>query len=341
MTWYYVDAGQQAGPVDDSALAELVRSGKIQPDTLVWHEGMQAWSAYRNVAPSTGEGQAGVPGPGETAATGSLSGVVESAASIAGGLATEADLLSRDYEVDIGGGLTRAWEVFKANAGGLIGVSVVVYLIIFGVAMVAYLLMAAAHVPFLNFITVLIDAPLVGGLWLFYIRQVRNQEAGLGDAFSTFGPGYWQLVLTQLIPLLISMGVLALLGFMGALAFPALGGRHHGGSTSSMAPALLIPLVVLAVIGVLVMIYLTTCWLFALPLVADKRLKFWPALELSRRVVNKHWWMTFWLVVVSGVLTMVGLCVCCLGVLVTGPVAFGMLAVHYNKVFGDLLTSTG
>jgi len=35
MNWYYVDAGQQAGPVDDAQLEELLRSGKIQSDTLV------------------------------------------------------------------------------------------------------------------------------------------------------------------------------------------------------------------------------------------------------------------------------------------------------------------
>jgi hypothetical protein len=134
---------------------------------------------------------------------------------------------------------------------------------------------------------------------------------------------------------------MALFGFTGAITIPALGGRPRGGGLSTMAPALLIPLVIMVVIGVIVMIYLTTSWLFALPLVADKGLKFWPALELSRRVVKKHWWMTFWLVVVSGVITMAGLFACCLGVLVTGPVAFAMLAVHYDKVFGDLLTRSG
>ena len=46
MNWYYVDQGQQAGPVTEEQFGELVRSGKIQPDTLVWREGMAAWAAY-------------------------------------------------------------------------------------------------------------------------------------------------------------------------------------------------------------------------------------------------------------------------------------------------------
>lgn len=38
MNWYYVDQGQPAGPVNDAQFEELVRSGKIQPATLVWRE---------------------------------------------------------------------------------------------------------------------------------------------------------------------------------------------------------------------------------------------------------------------------------------------------------------
>jgi uncharacterized RDD family membrane protein YckC len=47
MNWYYADQEQQTGPVNDAQFEELVRSGKIQPDTLVWREGMAAWQSYR------------------------------------------------------------------------------------------------------------------------------------------------------------------------------------------------------------------------------------------------------------------------------------------------------
>ena len=36
-------------------------------------------------------------------------------------------------------------------------------------------------------------------------------------------------------------------------------------------------------------IYLVVAWCFALPLVADKRLEFWSAMELSRKVVTRVW----------------------------------------------------
>jgi uncharacterized RDD family membrane protein YckC len=46
MNWYYVDAGQQAGPVDDAQLEALRNTGRIQSDTLIWREGMTNWQPY-------------------------------------------------------------------------------------------------------------------------------------------------------------------------------------------------------------------------------------------------------------------------------------------------------
>jgi len=57
MNWYYVERGQQAGPVGDEQFADLVRNGRILPDTLVWREGMADWLPYRETgasAPASG-----------------------------------------------------------------------------------------------------------------------------------------------------------------------------------------------------------------------------------------------------------------------------------------------
>jgi len=51
MNWFYVDAGQQAGPVPDEQLDELVRSGKVRGDTLVWREGLANWQPYSQARP--------------------------------------------------------------------------------------------------------------------------------------------------------------------------------------------------------------------------------------------------------------------------------------------------
>jgi hypothetical protein len=360
MNWYYVDAGQQAGPVEEAQLQELVRNGKVQPDTLVWHEGMAAWAPYREAVsaaapPSAAPSVTGVP-PGAAPAGGVLcsecgrafspndvirygdkwicaackptffqrlrEGAARPSAG-AGPTATEAELLARDYEVDIGGCLSQAWELFKTNAGIMIGATVLVYLA----------LMAANAIPYLSYVLgLLFNGPLIGGLWLFYIKKVRGQEAAVGDAFGGFGPRFWQLVLTQLIPGLIT-GVFIML--IAILAIPAIvmGVRHSSGSTA----VIWVTACILGPLAIGVLTYLSVCWMFALPLAADKGLKFWPALELSREVVSKHWWMTLFLLVVAGMIGFLGFIACCFGLLVTVPVTFAMLSCHYQRVFGDLI----
>ena len=51
MNWYYVDAGQQAGPVTDEQLDELVRAGKVRSDTLIWRDGMANWEPHAQARP--------------------------------------------------------------------------------------------------------------------------------------------------------------------------------------------------------------------------------------------------------------------------------------------------
>ncbi len=50
MDWFYAAGGKQAGPVSDEALADLVRTGVIRAETLVWNSGLPGWVPYLQVA---------------------------------------------------------------------------------------------------------------------------------------------------------------------------------------------------------------------------------------------------------------------------------------------------
>jgi hypothetical protein len=51
MNWHYELGGQQLGPVPESELRELYRSGKITGNTLVWREGLPDWQPYSLACP--------------------------------------------------------------------------------------------------------------------------------------------------------------------------------------------------------------------------------------------------------------------------------------------------
>lgn len=52
MNWYYVENGQQAGPVEETEFPQLLRAGKLSTDTLVWREGMANWEPFGKACPN-------------------------------------------------------------------------------------------------------------------------------------------------------------------------------------------------------------------------------------------------------------------------------------------------
>src|SRR5712692_7647046 len=113
---------------------------------------------------------------------------------------------------------------------------------------------------------------LLGGLDYLLIRRIRGEAVLLGDMFAGFNLAFLHLALAGLVKWLLTS-----LGF---------------------------------VLCILPGIYLAVGYVFALPLVIDKKMEFWPAMEVSRRVVHHHWWSIFALVIVSGLIACAGFLVC-------------------------------
>ena len=81
-------------------------------------------------------------------------------------------------------------------------------------------------------------------------------------------------------------------------------------------------------------IYLGVAWWLAAPLVMDKRLEFWPAMELSRKVISAHWWQFFGLCLLCILVSLLGVLACCIGILVAMPVVLAAGAYAYEDIFG-------
>jgi uncharacterized RDD family membrane protein YckC len=47
--WYYVEEGQQRGPIAEADFVKLFESGQLGPDTMVWTEGLEQWAISRDV----------------------------------------------------------------------------------------------------------------------------------------------------------------------------------------------------------------------------------------------------------------------------------------------------
>jgi uncharacterized membrane protein len=80
---------------------------------------------------------------------------------------------------------------------------------------------------------------------------------------------------------------------------------------------------------------LSVSWKFTLPLIIDKELDFWTAMQTSRKQVGKHWWHVFGLTILISLLNVAGLMLCCIGLLFTLPVGIAALMFAYETIFTE------
>lgn len=114
MNWFYVDAGQQAGPVPDEQLDELVRGGKVRADTLVWREGLANWQPYSHARPE------GIQPPAPVAPPPPMAGAVTPGAPPPAGMAPGMAMPGAAYALDYAGFWIRF--VAKMIDGLIVGV---------------------------------------------------------------------------------------------------------------------------------------------------------------------------------------------------------------------------
>jgi uncharacterized membrane protein len=159
------------------------------------------------------------------------------------------------------------------------------------------LIAAGGGIPYIGpLIGLIIGGPMTGGLYAFFLRKIRRQPVQFGDIFIGFS--------TAFVPLMLAHIVSGLLTGLGLL------------------------------LCIIPGIYLGVSWMFTLALVIDKKLDFWPAMELSRKVVGKHWWALFGMAIVFGLLAIAGVLACCVGVFVTATIAQVAFIYAYEDIFG-------
>lgn len=149
---------------------------------------------------------------------------------------------------------------------------------------------------------VLLGSILHGGVLYMFIRRIRGEDVQLGDMFAGFNIAPVPLILAGLL--------------CGALTAVGL------------------------VLCILPGIYLAVSYLFVLPLVIDKKLDFWPAMEVSRQVVTKYWWSMFLFVIVLILIVCAGALACGLGLIIAMPVVFAAAMYVYEDLFGTKAAET-
>jgi uncharacterized membrane protein len=295
--------GNEYGPVTADQLRQWIAEGRANAQTKVQAEGSTDWKPLMDFPEFAGTSAAHATFARDMAAASST--------------ALAAQILSRGYEVDIGSCISRGWNLLKNNFWPLVGTSLLIFLLIGGVGnILRFIVNLSLGVPFhprnvrglelirlqlpgtiVNILwNLLVSGALIGGLYNYYLKHIRGQPATLGDAFSGCGKAF--------IPLTLAHLATAFLGLLGIL------------------------------LCIIPGVYLGVSWKFTLPLVIDKQLGFWEAMELSRKVVTRQWFLLFALMLVVGLISVSGLLLCCIGIFVTAPIGIATILYAYEDIFG-------
>ncbi len=235
--------------------------------------------------------------------------------------------VERDYELDLGGCISRGYQLLKDNFG-LLFMTALVFLAIQGlVIMLGMIPIIGALFSIANLV---IAGPLMGGVFWVYLCAVRGEPAEVGDIFAGFRRSFVQLFLGKLVPGLVAGLCIIPFAIVAVLVIVPAVAQHHNPDLKTIL--ILIPVLFICLLPV---IYLQTCWFFTLPLIMDKRMDFGAAMKASWRMVNKHWWQIFGLTILIGLVNMVGLLMCGVGLLFTMPIGFGAVMYAYETIFGD------
>lgn len=210
---------------------------------------------------------------------------------------------SPDYDFRIGAVLSEAWQKTSGVKGPLWGAGFVVFLAMMVVIMVMAILSRALGLETggialgaaLQLTFTVALYPFMAGLLMIGIRR----SVGL--------PVNWRMAFGYFSYLLPVVGAALLMMIMNCLGFALL---------------------------ILPGIYLSLAYTLTIPLVVDKGMGPWQAMEASRRAIHRHWFKVFGLYLAMGLICFLSMIPLGLGLIWTIPMFIMVGGILYREIFG-------
>ncbi len=214
--------------------------------------------------------------------------------------------IAGDYQFTIGETLSEAWQKVSGNK-------------------------MTVFVAMLIYIGIMIAFGIAAGLFTTVLTSVAGESGASLGAF-----------LTQFAQIIIAAPLNAGLIMLGAGM--AVGAKMRAGSVLSYYDRI-VPLAITVILStILIMIgfillvipgiYLSVAYMMALPLVVDKGLGPWQAMEASRKAVTRRWFAAFGLLLILVLLYIAGAIPMLIGLIWVIPLALIAVGILYRNIFG-------
>ena len=208
------------------------------------------------------------------------------------------------------------WELIKNQ-----------YWLFVGMTLVAVLIGSA--------VPIILIGPMMCGLNLAFFKTRRGEPVEFGTLFKGFDYFGQSLIAALLHALPIIVVVVPAYIFFYISMIVSIAAQ---GNSSEPNPAPFIG--VMAVFGLfwlvvmIVIIVISIGFIFAYPLIVDRKLKAIDAIKLSFRAGLANFWRLLGMMLLTGLMTIVGMLACYVGAFLVMPLSYAAIAKAYEQVFG-------
>jgi uncharacterized membrane protein len=158
-----------------------------------------------------------------------------------------------------------------------------------------YMLMALILFAVNSVGSIITQGPLTAGFHIVCMKRMMNRKTEIGDLFKGFN---------YFVPALVAALIISLFVF--------------GGTLLCIVPGL--------VLGAM--------YNFTYLFIVDKRLDFWPAMQASHAVVKNDYFGFSMFLLVLGLINLLGILCCIVGIFITMPITIAATTVAYKELVG-------
>ncbi len=217
------------------------------------------------------------------------------------------DAVAGNFEVNMLETLGEAWRglkgfKLKCHIALALYTLVIIAAVVVDVAVIAGLSATGADQSVIglssfvfNLVITMISLPMGVAIMVMAMRHANQKSVSAGEIFGHFG-AMWKLFLCYLLQVILIM-----IGFL-LLVLPG--------------------------------IYLMFAYMYAMPLIVEKKMGIWQALETSRKAVTRVWFRFVGLIMLLSLINLVAMIPLFLGWIWTIPLAILAMAMVYQKMYG-------
>jgi uncharacterized membrane protein len=177
--------------------------------------------------------------------------------------------------------------------------------------------------------------PMMCGMYLSFFAKRRGQPVELGTlfkGFDFFGPSVVATLL-HVIPILIIVipaYLLFYVFFIISMTATSASGEPNPGAMLGLLGMFTLFWIVMFFVIIIISIGFT----FVYPLIVDRKMPPLDAIKVSFKAALANFWRILLLMILTGVITVLGMLMCYVGAFLAFPVTYGALAIAYEQVFG-------